>query len=253
MNIQWSRRRKVSLAMHVIYLSITFFSGLGASLVLWQSWFSALEKSWLAAALVVGTLEILAVTSLVLHIARIEWPLASLRNVLPFFSIVPLGYELFLLLESNGWGLAATIASLLTGWFVFLSFKLLHSLEGLFIDSVEAAREQAKEEMGRVATALARFQETKRAAEEFAMSILPPTPQPRPFVPAPLLLNESATLQLTDSADPRFADIMKLASMKDGSGAWMHSPDHIQTVTRAAPELISVVCRIVRSGQVVIT
>lgn len=254
MNVQWSRRRWVSFAVHIIYLCITFFSGLAAALSLWHEWFSYTPDAWLATAIVVGTLEILAVVSLVLYLFRIEWPLAFLRHALPFFSILPLGYKLYTLLAPNGPVISTIIPVFLSSWFVYLSFVLIRSLENLFIDSVEAAREQAKEEMGRVITKLAHYQETKRAAESFALSILPaPTPLARSFVPAPLRLEETATLSLTETADPRFATIMKLAGLKETNGSWTYTALQIQEVTRAAGELVDLVCKIVRSGQVVIS
>lgn len=246
MNTQWSHKRKISLAIHILYLSVTFFSGLGASLLLWQSWFSALDQSWLAAALVVGTLETLAVTSLVLHIARIEWPLTPLRHALPFFSIIPLGYELFLSLSATNPWLAGCIATFLAAWFVFLSFRLLHSLEGLFIDSIEAAREQAKEEMGRVATTLARYQETKLAAESFARSILPPPEELLDVTPAPA--SNVQKLLVSDTADPRMEKIVRMASVKDDQGQWLLTLEQVVDVTGLESRIVTPIVTLVRSN-----
>lgn len=256
MNIQWSRKRKISLVVHVLYLAITFISGLVAALILWHWWFSRVEGSWVAAGVIVGTIEILSLLGLVLYIARVEWPLISLRHALPFLSIGPLGYELYTLLAANGPLIAYPVSLALTSWFVFLSFKLLHSLEGLFIDPVEAAREHAKEEMGRVATTLARFQETKKAAEAFALSVIPaPALEARrTFSPTPLMLEgNSTTLQLSDTADPRFITLMKLAQVKGESGGWLYNSEQLQAATRADMALVNLVCRVVRSGQVVVT
>ena len=263
--LQWSSKRKISFVIHAAYAFLTITAGMFAALVLWQTWFD----SWLIASLVITTIEALCIISLVLHISRIEWPLAFLRHALPYLAIVPLGWELYRLLSANPNNpeyIAIGVSVGLTGWFVYLEHRILESLERLFIDPVEAAREQAKEEMGRTAVALAKFQETRNAAESFARSILPAPPTiidqapalSRRFDPIPLLLEETpltmSELRITvdNGADPRFVALVSLACRKNADGSWMYTPEELKTQTRADMGLILVVCKMMRSGQLVL-
>lgn len=133
----WVRARKISLAVHVLVLSLPFGTATLSSFFFWQSLF---HDSGLAL-LIVFIAEALALSSLVLYIARISWPLAWLRHALPFISIVPLGWEMYLLLRGNSPGIAIATSGIVTIWFVFLSFRLFRSLEDLFIDPILAAAE----------------------------------------------------------------------------------------------------------------
>lgn len=249
----WDDRRRISFAVHLAFLSITIVSGFVAALMLWDGWFD----SWPAAIVAVTSVEVLSLTSLVLYIAKIEWPLASLRHIIPFLSILPLGYELHLFLDANpsnkgGW-VPIVIPIAISIWFVFLSFKLIHSLEGLFIDPVTAAREAARSKMQAVATTLAAYHETKTAAEGFAQSVMDSQRSGYHFAPQLALpLEEPQSLLLPGDADPRLRKIADMAALKDKEDKWLYTPEQLQDRTKADAMLVTVVCRMVRSGQLVV-
>lgn len=242
--MKFARLRSISLWAHVIYLVLVVSAGTIASWMLWFSWFN----DALLSTIVVGTLEVLAISSLLLYVAHVQWPLAPFRHVLPFLSIAPLATELYnqLSTRNSNW-VAIPVSAGLGLWFLFLSHVLLSSFEKLFIDATEAARERAADQMSRLRQDLAIYQETRNAAESFARQIMPSvvpvsTPEPKQL-PAP------AQLTLSDSADPRFLSIVRMAAQTEENGRWTFDPQQIQSFTRANQTLVEVVCKMVRSGQ----
>lgn len=137
----WTVKRKASLVVHSIVVAIPFTISTVAALLFWDSWF----HSWWLAAPIVASVELLALTGLVLAIVRIASPFQALRHLLPFISIVPMGYELYnqLSTQGNGGVVGGVITVLLTGILVAIARSCYHTIEGLFISPVEAAIESA--------------------------------------------------------------------------------------------------------------
>jgi hypothetical protein len=112
-------------------------------------------------------IEVLSLTGLVLHIARVDSPFVALRHLLPFISIVPLGRELYLLLAHNepwiAWSLTTTAALVL----VVIAWQCFRTIERLFINPIDAAREKAREKVGSFARELAALEEMNSIVDTF--------------------------------------------------------------------------------------
>jgi hypothetical protein len=141
---QWSKKRTASFLIHSFFVSVPFIASTISAVHFWET---LTGQIWLAIGMMV-VVEVLALTGLVLHITRIESPFTGLRHFLPVISVVPLGWELSRLLSSQNnptevvWGATVTVTVI----FVFVSWRCFTTIERLFIDPVEAAREKAYEE-----------------------------------------------------------------------------------------------------------
>lgn len=239
----WARKRQLSLAAHLLFGFVPLAVGTVAAFTVW----SALFGSWQPAAILLGTLEILAIASLILYIAHIEWPLAWVRHLIPFLSMVPLGYELYRLLEPNGWAIAGSLALAVTGWFVYLSYCLFRSLEGLFIDPIEAARERAYTEMQSLRLTLSVWEEASKAVHGFANAVHTVQPRIHDVQPSMPLLTAQPT------SHPKMRLIATLAQVKAAEGGWALDEATIQQQTRVDAHTVHVLVTLVRSGQLVLT
>lgn len=160
----WTCKRKLSLVIHGLFVSVPFVLSTLSAVLFWQAMFD----SWALAAAMVSVLDILALTGLVLFIARIPSPFASMRHLLPFISIIPLGRELYLLLAHNDLWLAWTLTALTTGVFVVVAWQCFRTIEALWIDPVTAARERAREQVAGLDIALTQLDAMGAAADSFA-------------------------------------------------------------------------------------
>ena len=242
----WVARRRISLAAHIIFLLVPLGAGTLAAFTVWTELFGS---PWVAVGLI-ATLEVLALSSLILYIGRIQWPLAWLRHIIPFFWMVPLGYELYRYLapQMEGWLVGAGVLALVvTGWLVFLAFQLLHSLERLFIDPVEAVRERAIEQMEGLRTTLSSWQEASGAVQSFVQGVQATAPYPQ--------LPEQPTMPLLQApadSHPKMQRIVGLAALQNANGTWALSIADIQRETRVATEVVEIVVKLVRTGQLVV-
>lgn len=159
----WTRQRRISFAVHLVFVAVPFLASSISALLLWQ----ALFNSWWLAVPAVLVVDILALTGLVLTIARVPSPFQPLRHALPFVSIVPLGRELYLLLEHNGLAIAVTVAVLAVTVLTAIAWKCFDTIEQLFISPVEAARERAREQLENVTVQLASLTEANAVVEGF--------------------------------------------------------------------------------------
>lgn len=147
----WTTRRRWSLAIHTIIVLIPLTFSTVAALFFWQ-W---LFQSWLIAGALVTVIDVLSLLGLALFIWRVPSPFQHLRHVLPFVSVVPLGYELWQQLAAhNGLWLTASVSVVVTAVLVGVAQRCYVTIEELFIDPTEAAEEKAVEQIGRASRAM---------------------------------------------------------------------------------------------------
>lgn len=184
----WTRKRKLSLIIHGFFVSVPFVLSTLSAMLFWQTMFS----NWALAAAMVAMLDILALTGLVLYIARIPSPFVTMRHLLPFISIIPLGRELYMLLAHNDPWLAWTLTALTTAVFVVVAWQCFRTIEALWIDPVSAAREQAREQVSVLETKLAQLTVLSDAADSFAWRRLSAVAQALPVDDSELISIVSA-------------------------------------------------------------
>lgn len=161
----WTRARKISLVVHAAFVSIPFALSTVSAFLFWRAMFG---DGWLALPMV-AVIDVLALTGLVLFIARIPSPFVWLRHLLPIISIVPLGRELYLLLAHNDPWLTWALTLLTTAIFVGIAWQCFQTIERLFIDPVAAARERAAELVSALTTTQAQLEVMSEAVDTFAL------------------------------------------------------------------------------------
>lgn len=160
----WTNKRRVSLAIHAAVVLIPFGFSTTSAVLFWH----ALFQSWFVAAPMVGVVDMLALLGLVLYLARIESPFVALRHLLPFISVVPLGLELYALLEHNGAWVAGAVTAIVTAIMAGVAWQCFRTIEALFISPIEAARERAREQVGAFTLTLAQLAEMNEIVDSFA-------------------------------------------------------------------------------------
>lgn len=165
----WTRKRKASLLVHAGFVTIPFtISTVSAYLF----WYARFQTEWLAAPMVV-VIDLLALTGLVLFIVGIESPFAWLRHLLPFVSVIPLGWELYgLLIKHNDPLLSGAVTAFVTTVLAVIAWQCFRTIERLFIDPVEAARERARERVRELDLRLAELRVEEEAARGFVVGWL---------------------------------------------------------------------------------
>ena len=160
---QWTHARWASFVIHVVFVSVPFLASSISALLFWHSMFG----DWLLAIPAVLVVDVLALTGLVLFIAGVPSPFVPLRRALPFVSIVPLGRELYLLLEHNGAWTAIPVTILAVAVLTAIAWKCFDTIEALFIDPVQAAREKAREQLAVLSIELAQLTEKNAVVGDF--------------------------------------------------------------------------------------
>jgi hypothetical protein len=142
----WTTRRRASLIIHALVVLIPFVFSAGSAVLFWYSLF----RSWWVAGSLVTVIDGLALLGLVLFICRVPSPFQALRHVLPFVSVVPLGYELLTALSAhnNVW-LSAIVSGIVTAVMVAVAWQCFRTIEQLFVDPLTAAMELAEEKAER--------------------------------------------------------------------------------------------------------
>lgn len=165
MMAHWSTKRLASLVIHTTVVLVPFGFSTVSALLFWHGLF----VSWWLAAPMVVVVDILALLGLVLYVVRIPSPFVWLRHLLPFISIVPLGLELYALLEHNGPAVAGAVTLLVTSILVAIAWQCFRTIERLFIDPIEAAREKAREQVGAFSLTMAQLAEMNEIVDTFAV------------------------------------------------------------------------------------
>jgi hypothetical protein len=159
----WSNTRKLSFWVHVTFVTVPFLASTVSAFVLWQALF---KSGWLAVPMV-AVIDILALTGLILYIMRVPSPFVPLRHFLPVVSVVPLGRELYLLLQHNGPIVAGGVSAVVITLFTWIAWKCFGTIERLFVSPVEAAREKTREQLEALSVSLAQLSETSEVVREF--------------------------------------------------------------------------------------
>lgn len=136
----WTRKRQISLAVHTFIVIVPF---LFATVSAWHFWYSLFHDGYIASGMIV-VIDVLAPLGLALYISRIASPFQALRHVLPFVSAVPLGIELYQALTVTPW-IAGVVAAIATVIMVSVAALCFRTIEQLFIEPLDAAREKAQE------------------------------------------------------------------------------------------------------------
>lgn len=132
----------------------------------WLFWNGLFQNAIIASSMVF-VIDTLALLGLILYITRIASPFQVLRHALPFVSIVPLGIELYGVLEPNGYALAMTMSLLATGIMVTVAALCFRTIEQLFIPPLDAAREKAQQDVAALALAMEQFNVVSEAVAVF--------------------------------------------------------------------------------------
>ena len=90
----WSKNRRISLALHGGYALVPFLAALVAAVRLWGFVFG----DWFFAIPLIFSLEGVAVTGFVMKLRGIDSPFVPARHVMPVFSLLTLTYELYVFL-----------------------------------------------------------------------------------------------------------------------------------------------------------
>lgn len=162
----WTKRRWASLAVHVAFVSVPFALSTASALLFWLAMF---DQNWWLAVPMMAVIEILSLAGLILFLTRIESPFTTLRHLLPFISIIPLGRELYLQLAHNSPVVAWSLTGITTLILVIIAWQCFRTIERLFIPPVQAAKEKAREHVGALAVTLAQLDEMNGIVDGFVV------------------------------------------------------------------------------------
>jgi hypothetical protein len=216
---QWSRKRKASFWIHTAFVSVPLAWSTVSALLLWHDLFN----SWWLAVPMVAVVEVLALAGFVLNILGVPSPFVRIKGLLPVISVVPLGRELYLLLEHNGQVTAATVTATVVVLLTVIAWQCYRTIEGLFIDPLVAARERMNERWSTTIRPLIIAQEERtiidRAIADYygapAMLARPQEPPPQPTYAEPRLTGASPSKPCKYCGEP-----------VDFSGAGRHGRNH---------------------------
>ena len=176
-NTIWTNKRKVTFWVHVGFVSIPFTGSTIASFIFWGGLFN---NAWLAVPLVLS-IEMLALTGMILFILDIDSPFTWLRHTLPVISVGPLAYELYQLLSHNGPIVAGIFTAIIAGLSIFIARECFVTIENQFVDPIAAAREKVREELSPIILQMTQYKERDSifagfladALEERGINLLP--------------------------------------------------------------------------------
>jgi len=210
----WSNVRKLSFAVHVTFVSIPLTAASVSALFFWHDLFG----SWYFAVPMVTVIDLLALTGLILFIARIPSPFVPLRHALPFVSIVPLARELYLLLHGNGDLIAIPVTAIIIGIFTWIAWQCYRTIEHLFVSPGVAARERERERLSQLAIELEQLAEHDSILHEFVTVLTAPRQNASQAmivsdmpVPQPVLSDDSATVTSLSESNSKTARVEALA------------------------------------------
>jgi len=203
----WSLSRRLSFWVHVTFVAIPFTASSVSAFLFW----SALFDSWWYAVPMVAVIDILALTGLVLFIARIPSPFVPLRHALPFVSIVPLARELYMLLSNNDNWIAIPITAVIIGIFTWIAWQCFTTIERLFIPPTQAARERERERLSYLAIELEQLAEHDSILHEFVSVLTAPRQKTMTVTPAPTLPDDSAPDMVLSESNSKTARVEALA------------------------------------------
>lgn len=163
MTTYWTARRWITLAVHAALALLLLAWSTSSSLHFWRFVFTDPIYSYGALSCIDG----LALLGLLLHLARIQSPIAAARHALPLVSAVPLGYDMHGQFVHFANALTWVFTIGVTALLVALSFVVWRTIEQLFISPVQAAQDYATEQMQGLQLRAAQLQVMQRAADDF--------------------------------------------------------------------------------------
>lgn len=159
----WTHQRRLSFWTHALVVTIPFtFSTVSAA----YFWYDLFQSAVIAGALVT-VVDVLALLGLILYVARIASPFQSLRHVLPFVSVVPLGLELWSLLTPNGPWIAGAVTVLVIAIMVYVAWQCFTTIERLFISPLDAVREKAQQDVAALMLTIEQLRVVTTAVDAF--------------------------------------------------------------------------------------
>lgn len=170
-------KQKLSLGVHTFFAIAPFIAGTASAFLLW----SFLFKNWWFALAAILVVEIPALSGLLMHLFNIQSPLARLRHVVAVVSSVPLGWELWQLLQHNGWFLAGVLMLVLIAVLAALNIACVREIERIIFSlpqSVEArvaaqdatTRQQLELLQAQAASAMMMAQAYQQAIQQLAQA-----------------------------------------------------------------------------------
>lgn len=170
-------KQKLSLGVHTFFAIAPFIAGTASAFLLW----SFLFKNWWFALAAILVVEIPALSGLLMHLFNIQSPLARLRHVVAVVSSVPLGWELWQLLQHNGWFLAGVLVVVLIVVLATLNIACVREIERIIFSmpqSVEArvaaqdatTRQQLELLQAQAASAMMMAQAYQQAIQQLAQA-----------------------------------------------------------------------------------
>lgn len=230
----WSTTRRLSFWVHVTFVAIPFCAASLSALLFWHDLFT----SWYFAVPMVTVIDILALTGLILFIARIPSPFVPLRHALPFVSIVPLARELYMLLSPNGNLIAIPITVIIIGIFTWIARQCFTTIERLFISPTLAARERERERLSYLAIELEQLAEHDSILHEFVTVLTAPRQQANQALtvvdtplPQPALSDDSATVTTSDQIDSVAETVLSKSNSKTAKVEALAAQHHVSVST----------------------
>ena len=195
----WTFKRRLSFWIHATIVIVPFlFSTVSA----WLFWYGLFQDGLIASAMIV-VIDALALIGLIMYITRISSPFQVLRHALPFVSIVPLGIELYGVLEPNGRALAVTVALLSTAIMVTVAALCFRTIEQLFIPPLDAAREKAEQDVAALTLTMEQLRVVTQAVDVFRSMSAPQLIVSETIESAPTLTPLSKTAKVERLAAAR--------------------------------------------------
>jgi hypothetical protein len=169
----WTYRRWIGLSVHALLALVLLVWSVSSSVHFWTWAF----KDPIYAIGAVACIDALALTGLVLYLARIASPLVHARHALPLVSAGPLAFDMHAQFVHLGgwltWGFTIGVTALL----VALSFVVWRTIERSFVSPIEAAREYAEAQMHVLQVRATQLQAMQAVADSFVqqhLAVQPP-------------------------------------------------------------------------------
>lgn len=226
----WTIQRWASLLIHGALAIVLLAWSISSAFHFWDMAFADDIYAYGAIICIDG----LAFLGLVLYIFRVESPLVHARHILPIASAVPLVFDMHNQFAHFENGLTWVFTVSITLLLVALSFVVWTTIERLFVQPEEAAREYAKQQMQSFNTRATQLQVMQQEADGFVamhMQRAMETAQ-RAFVQQPTLAMETHPRLGAAPMEPVLVAMESIGAPMENDGA---STDRLE-ITADHPE-----------------